>query len=97
VLGGKRSVHVRIRDRASPLVSSAGFADGGVQVRPRLRLVLGLEEMADGPKPVPVAACRRSIGSVGLPSGQEGGRMAKLTGFSRDTVEGAFAGIADGG
>ena len=36
-----------VGDSAGLLVCSAGFADGGVQVRPRLRLVLGLEEVAD--------------------------------------------------
>jgi len=32
---------------ASKMRALAGFADGVVQVRPRLRLVLGLEQMAD--------------------------------------------------
>ena len=46
--GDERGEGGEVGDSASLLVCSAGFADGGVEIRPRLRLVLGLEEMADG-------------------------------------------------
>jgi hypothetical protein len=46
--GDERGEGGEVGDSAGLLVCSAGFADGGVEVRPRLRLVLGLDEMADG-------------------------------------------------
>ena len=46
--GGKRGEQVKIWDCAGQLVGPAGFADGSVQVGPRLGLIFGLQQVADG-------------------------------------------------
>jgi len=44
-----------VGQRAVGLVALAGFADGGVDLRPFLRFIFGFEEMADGAEAVGVA------------------------------------------
>jgi hypothetical protein len=77
------------------LVGLAGFADGGVEFGPLLRLVLGLKQVADGAEGVGQLPPpdRAVIGQVGSPASEA---AASMQCAGEAVVAGMFAGLAEG-